>query len=125
MKPKIQTTTSFPTPEELFDSLIRHGMKCYRYHTCYFFIWLPWAQKAIDLNCPGKVKRYFALPNLEYARVFNWHCQNHMKPFEVADQMLLYFPFPENLPARLSQRFDVGTKWAQDILIATNKQQRN
>lgn len=121
MKQQIETTASFPTPEELFDSMLRHGMKCYRYQTCYFFIWLPWMNKAIDLNCPGKMKRYFRLPDLEYAKVFNWHCLCHMKQFEVSNKTLDRFPFPENLPSNLSQRFDVGTKWAQDILIATNK----
>lgn len=116
---------SFPTPKELFDSLTSNGMQCYRYGMCYFFIWLPWMNKAIDLNCPGKTRRYLALPDLEYARVFNWHCIRHMKTFSVSDRMLDRFPFPDNLPARLSQRFDMGTKWAQDILIEMNKQQRN
>jgi hypothetical protein len=110
------------TAEQMADNLMNCGMKCYCVARQWLVLWIPSAEKVIDLGDTQKIKRFFGITDIKYTHAFQDYCGLACKPLLIPYRIERTNPMPLPMCGERHPRTKDMMKWAQTILKQINKQ---
>jgi hypothetical protein len=103
---------------------LANRLECYCVARRWYILWVPWKKKAIELSNVQRIKRVLELPNAKAVwALFDLYFPDRLT-LQVPDRIAKRHPMPQ---AAQGERFPdekAMAKWAQKVLRAMNKTER-